>query len=161
MKKGVLTVIVILIFTVIIVMVSSFTPYEDGDSEGQITIFVVDETGTRVYEDTFTFYEEDTLFGILDAYYTVHYEEMAFDLWDGASLRFNRVSSKVILGINEVNTDFSTQFLKISIRRPIYEDGHLVDYDEKPAQTGIDGIPLYDGATYTFTVERVRKGGES
>lgn len=158
MKKVLLSIIILITAAFVYYIAANYSPYETGDAEGEITILVIDKSGETVINDTFLFYEEDTLFSILDNAYAVEYQSMDLTLWNQQTLKFNTVSSRVILSIENVTTNFETNYLKILLERPIESNG-VITYKKETAKIGIDGIPLYDDATYIFKYEQVRNGG--
>ncbi|MFW5842138.1 MAG: hypothetical protein ACOCU2_02480 [Bacillota bacterium] len=159
MKKIIITLSVIIAMTLVYFFVSSYTPYDEGDPDGHMTVMVINRHGNTVIDDTFAFYDDDTLYDILHSNYHVESKSMDLTIWNENTLSFNQVSSRIILSIGSVETDFETAYLKISIKRPLSDDPNT--YDTEVAKTGVDGLPLYDDATYIFEYERISMGGDT
>ena len=159
MKKIIITLSVIIAMAVIYFFVSSYNPYDEGDSEGQMTVVVINKHNNEVINDTYAFYNDDTLYDILNTNYIVESRSMDLNIWNENTLSFNQVSSRIILSIGAVETDFETAYLKISIKRPRNDDPGT--YDIEVAKTGVDGLPLYNDATYIFEYENISIGGDN
>ncbi len=159
MKKIIITLSVIIAMTLVYFFVSSYTPYDAGDPEGHMTIIVINRHGDTVINDTYAFYDDDTLYDILDSNYNVESKSMELTIWNENTLSFNQVSSRIILSIGDVETDFETAYLKISIKRPVSDAPNT--YDTEVAKTGVDGLPLYNDATYIFEYEQISIGGDA
>lgn len=118
------------------------TPYEQTDTIGQVTIVVIDESGTRVIEDVLSFKEEDTLLSLLDERYTISYS--------------NTSIGRILINFDPVETDFEMDYIQIRITgilpRAHHED-RIMAYDLSPV--GIDLIPLVDGNTYYFIYQKI------
>jgi hypothetical protein len=159
MKKVIITLGVIIAMSVIYFFVSSYNPYDEGDLEGHMTVMVINRHGETVIDDAYAFYNDDTLYDILNRNYHVESKSMELTIWNENTLSFNQVSSRIILSIGDVETDFETAYLKISIKRPVVDAPGT--YDTEVAKTGVDGLPLYDDATYIFEYERISIGGDA
>ena len=148
--KVLLTIIIIFVLSGVYFITANYSPYDTGDAEGEVTILVVDKFGDTVVDDTLPFYEEDTLFGLLETHYDVAYNTMNLHVYNDETGRIEPVSAHIILGIENVHTNFSDAYLRISLRLPVYEDGEIVSYEESVAKVGVDGLPLFDHAVYIF-----------
>ena len=132
--------------------VNSLSPYGDSEVSGRITIVVRNETGETVIDATYDFTEDDTLFDLLERHHTVN--------WDARS---GAITGRVILGIDDVNTDFENDFLAILITgRILNRHGETITVERHFSSVGIDGLPLLDGNTIIFEHRQVGtfKAGE-
>lgn len=133
----------------IIVIVMSFTlyfsdtlqPEVTNDALGHIQVVVIDEDGNEVINDLIPFTEDDTLLGLLESHYELTIQRGFTQLPD----------STVILGINDVQTNFETNFMRILVDGHLYDrHGNLVEKTNHISVVGVDLLPLIDGNTYTF-----------
>ncbi len=106
-------------------------PGRGGDEAGTITVKVYDSSSVQVVDADYTFDGDDTLYTVLNEHHDLRVSGSKSDLY-----------GRVFLGIDDVVTDFNTTFIYIEI-------------DGEEARHGIDYLPLYDGAIYTFTVKTV------
>ncbi len=157
MRKIVISLIVLATMFGFFLLAIGYSPYEASDQEGTITILVVDASGETIIEDTHAFSEEDTLFSILSSAYEIDYRSMIVPYFEDGRMR--QTSSRAILAIGTVETDFERQFLKIYLHEPVYEDDQVIDYRVTVSRVGVDHLPLRDAYKYEFRVERVIGGG--
>ncbi len=158
MRKIVLSIGVIITMIGLFLLIIDFSPYDDSDAEGTITIIVVDINGHRVIEDTHAFTDEDTLFDILSNHYNIDYRSMRVPYYQDGKI--TQSMSRAILSIGTVETDFEQSFLKIYLHTPIVDDeDHIIDYDVRVSHVGVDHLPLKDAFVYEFRVEGVWGGG--
>ncbi len=108
-----------------------FLPSVLFDEEGTITVEVYNENDEQVVSNTHDFYGETTLFDVLDEHYDIDCETASFQSGSG----------KILLGIENVQTDFQNNFI----------------YIEKNGAQSFYGVDQYveDGAVYTLSVRRV------
>lgn len=141
MKKLGLTVVVLGVMLALFIL---FTQAQQNDVEGEIRIQVVNQLDEIVIDDTVLFEEEDTLFSIMQERYEVGCANAQYQLTDACEpLLFD---SRVILKINEVETNWNGHFIGIYV-------------DVTYSNHGIDSIALTDGTTYRFEFTLV--GGDS
>ena len=138
-----------LVISMLVLLVGSasfwfFSQPIDNDIRGEVTIIVINELEEVVYQQSISFEEEDTLFELLDRELNVQCANMSYQISDACvNVTMN---GKVILGLDDVKTDWYHSFIAI------YVDGEYSEY-------GIDGIALKDGSTYRFEYTEV--GGAS
>ena len=113
----------------------------DVDSDGTITIVLIDKNGDIVSSLKHDFLEEDTLFTLLVNEYDVVYD--------------NHPLGRVILAINDIETDFERDFIRISITGQLSINQEVRYMEDEMSPLGIDRIPLVDGNTYIFRYQRV------
>ncbi len=125
--------------------VTSLSPYGESEASGRIALIVRDEAGETVINETYTFTEEDTLFDVLERHHTVNWEA-----------RSGAITGRVILGIDETNTDFESDFLAILITgRIVNRHGEIIEVEEHFSSVGVDLMPLLDGNTIIFEQRQV------
>lgn len=146
MKKMVLSVVVLLTMVGAYALIVGFSPYGESDVEGHIGVRVVDASGQTVIDDTLPFHEGDTMFEVLNQRYELTLKTFA------------SVGGRALLGIDDVVTDFVSDFLHITLHYPVRENGEIIDYDVETAMSGIDGLSLRDGMIIVFTVTTVGGG---
>ena len=133
---------VFVIMSLFFVVSTESTPFEQVDKVGEVTIQVIDEFGDIVINDTHSFTDIDTLYSLLEDHYTVEYSNVSL--------------GRILLGIENVNTDFERDFLQIRITGKLFmPDGSTLNLDNAPSPVGIDRIPLVDGNTYIFKYQRI------
>jgi len=131
---------------IIVIVATSFFGYSHlnkNDEIGEITIILVDEIGDTISSKTYSFTESDTLFSILEDNYLLGCADSSYQITTVCDpLLF---SSRVILKIDTVETDWNNTFIAI------YEN-------EEYSNLGLDSISLNDGDVFRFEYSIV--GGE-
>lgn len=141
MMKAIVSGIIVLVMSFSLYISNTMQPEVTNDALGHIRIVVIDEFGDEVINDLIPFTEDDTLLGLLESQYELKIYRGFTQLPD----------STVILGINEVETDFETDFMRIIIDGSLYDrHGNLVERVNHISVVGVDLLPLIDGNTYTF-----------
>lgn len=141
MKKILFSVVAILL------IISSFfalSYFNFSDVEGTVSIVLIDEIGDTISSKEFEFTSEDTLFDILDQNYEVICANSSFQRSEECEKGV--LSSRVILEINELETDWRNSYISI------YENGEY-------SVIGIDNIALNDGDEFVFEYKLV--GGDN
>ena len=131
MKKLILTAIA-LAFGALGFFVYETLHQTEGD--GSVTIVVVDENDNVTYSEIHRFTEEDTLFSILQDTFDLSCANNMYQPSDCSDTSF---FGTVILGIDDLDTDWTTDYIAIYI-------------NDEYSGYGIDGIQLRDGDTYRF-----------
>ena len=147
MKKWMISIIVVAVMAGAWLVTSRFSPYGPSDDAGVIHVRVIQADGEVVIDDTWSFTREDrVLFDVLDRHYRLVLRE-----------DFVWMRDRAVLGIDDVKTDFVTNFLRITLHYP-----ETVDHDARveTAITGVDRLPLLDGMTYVFHVTPVYGGNQ-
>ena len=101
---------------------------------GVVTILVVDANDTVIYEEEHAFTEDDTLFSLLQDNFDLTCANNLYQASDCTNASF---FGTVILGIDDLQTDWTTDYIAIYIND---------DY----SGYGVDGIQLKDGDVYRF-----------
>ena len=130
---------VIVIITVLIMSYALYAYFStpiSGDDNGRVTIILVDESNQLISEEILTFTEEISLFELLDSNYNIEYNEVMLPQLDEEG-QVVFVNSHIILGIDDLQSDWSNSYIQIFI-------------DDIPSQYGADLIMIKDGETYTF-----------
>lgn len=136
MKKVIISILVIVVF---IALFRFLTTLDSNDIEGEITIEIVDINGD-VESGVYGFVIEDTLFSILNENFNVKCANSSYQIADSCqNLLFN---SKVILQINDVETNWFDNFIAI------YEN-------DSYSNSGIDSIVLNDQDYFRFEYQEV------
>ncbi|MCK5762198.1 MAG: DUF4430 domain-containing protein [Candidatus Izimaplasma sp.] len=141
MKKLVYSIIVIALTTASFIVYSQLN--NNNDAIGEITITVIDEIGDTVSSKTYSFAENDTLFSILEDNYDLGCADSSYQLTTVCEPLM--LSSRVILKIDSVETDWNNTFIAI------YENDEYSNF-------GLDSISLNDGDIFRFEYSEV--GGE-
>ncbi|GEM_PF-1976307 len=120
-----------ILLSVLLILAASFsmihfTPL-GGDVYGEVRLEVIDGDEETVIDEHHRFYGRTSLYRLLVENYEIDYRE---DF------------SKVLLSIETIETDFQNNFLKIKV-------------DGEPADYGMEGVYLEDGAEYTLKVVEV------
>lgn len=113
-----------------IVSVVYFSSVFNSDMAGDITVEIIDENGQTVSEEVVEFEEGDTLYDVLNRHFELRVSGSKHD-----------TLGRILLGIDELNTDFQTQFIYIEV-------------DGEEARKGIDYLPLQDGSRYRFSIRQ-------
>lgn len=140
MKKLVFSAIVLLLASAGFFVLNGLTENEDL---GQITIIVIDENNNERINEKFDFIQEDTLFDLLQENYQVGCADSSYKI--SYACESTPFGARVILSINEVETNWTDSFIAI------YVNGEYSIY-------GIDDIALKEGSIYRF--EYATYGGE-
>ena len=109
-----------------IIGIISFSPV--NDTNGTITIQVIDKNGIETINENYIFDESDSLFEILNNNYNIAYREYTVGI--------------ILLCIEEVCTNFDSDYIAI------YIDGEYSKY-------GISIIPLEDQKIYSFIYKEI------
>ena len=110
-----------------------------SDAEGELDFMLYDEEETLIIDETYRFYEGDTLFAIIDRHHDTVCADRSYDPDPSCDATFGDYG-RVLLGIDEVLTDWSNTFLYLEM------NGSKAEY-------GVDNIPLEDGGEYVFRHE--------
>lgn len=132
MKKIIIVVFVILAGYL---SVSYFSTPSSGDSEGGITIILIDKEQNIISEETYLFESEITLFEFMQTRYDLGCANNSYRLDETCS--FTMLDNHIILGIDDVVTDWTSSYIQIYI-------------DDAPSEYGVDLIALKNNTTYTF-----------
>jgi hypothetical protein len=130
MKKVFIT---LLVLSVSLVSYVYFSTASKGDVTGGIHIVVVDENQDVVIDDYIDFHDEVSLFDVLHEQYDLVCADASYKADDLCETVM--MDNHVILGINDVRTDFFSDFIAIYI-------------DDEYAVYGADQIMVKDGSTY-------------
>ena len=140
MKKLGVSLIVLIVVTASFI---AFSQLNKNDPIGEITIVVIDEIGDTLSNKTYAFTESDTLFSILEENYEIGCADSSYHITTVCDpLLF---SSRVILKIDSVETDWTNTFIAI------YKN-------DEYSNLGLDSISLNDGDVFRFEYQEV--GGE-
>ncbi|MCK5387816.1 MAG: DUF4430 domain-containing protein [Candidatus Izimaplasma sp.] len=140
MKKLGVSLIVLIVVTASFI---AFSQLNKNDPIGEITIVVIDEIGDTLSNKTYAFTESDTLFSILEENYEIGCADSSYHITTVCDpLLF---SSRVILKIDSVETDWTNTFIAI------YKN-------DEYSNLGLDSISLNDGDIFRFEYQEV--GGE-
>lgn len=136
MKKVVISLIVVVVFVALFLYL---TISKDNDNVGEITVIITDENGVEE-SAIYGFLKEDSLFDIVNGNYEVKCANSSY----GISNECNEIgfSSRVILQIDDIITDWNNDFISI-YENDVYS--HL----------GIDSIVLNDGDKFEFMYTEV------
>ncbi|MFP4286426.1 MAG: hypothetical protein ACLFRI_01905 [Candidatus Izemoplasmataceae bacterium] len=133
--------VMLVVMSISLYFSNALQPEVVNDALGEVQIVVIDEKGNEVIHDSLTFTEDDTLLSLLESHYEVTTQKGFTQLPD----------STVILGINDVQTNFESTFIRILVDGYLYDrNGDLVEKVNHISVVGIDMLPLIDGNTYTF-----------
>jgi hypothetical protein len=144
--KALVSGIILIIMSLTLYFSNHLQPEPINDALGEVQIVVIDEEGNEVINDLIPFDEDDTLLSLLESHYTLTIQRGYTQLPD----------STVILGIDEVITNFESDFLRITIDGHLYDrHGNLVEKNNHVSVVGVDLIPLIDGNKVTFTYTKV------
>ncbi len=143
MKKLIITSILI-VFALSSFFISDLL--KQNDSDGKITIVLVDQIGDIVSRESYAFDETDTLFGILKENYEVGCADSSFHL--SSECQKLPLGSRVLLKIDNVETDWMNTFIAIYI-------------NDEYSNYGIDNIPLKNGDVIKFEYTVVGEGGDN
>lgn len=113
----------------------AFSYFKDQDVEGTITIILIDEIGDTISSEEYDFTSDDTLFDLLDENYEVGCADLSYQLSSECSQ--NILTSRVILKIDEIETDWMNTYIAI------YEN-------DEYSLNGIDNMTLNDGDIFVF-----------
>ena len=113
----------------------AFSYLKDQDTEGTITIILIDEMGDTISSKEYDFISDDTLFDLLDENYEVGCADASYQL--SSECEGNIFTSRVILKIDEIETDWMNTYIAI------YEN-------EEYSLSGIDDMTLNDGDIFVF-----------
>lgn len=129
------------VIIILAVLLAGFLGYEyfsqttSGDTEGGITVQVIDESGEIVSERNFVFEEEQSLFELMNENYDLGCADSSYKLDE--ECEFIQLNSHMILKIDTVETDWYGSYLQILV-------------NDVPSVYGADGVMLEDNTTYTF-----------
>lgn len=107
-----------------------------GDTQGGIHIEIVNQEGVIVINDYYDFKEETSLFDILQANYEIGCADSSYSM--DYTCEYIVLNNHMILGVEDVETDWWNSFLEITI-------------DDVESQYGSDSIMLLDNTTYRLT----------
>lgn len=113
----------------------AFSYLKVQDTEGTITIILIDEIGDTISSKEYDFTSDDTLFDLLDENYEIGCADSSYQLSSECSE--NILTSRVILKIDGIETDWLNTYIAI------YEN-------DKYSLSGIDGMTLNDGDIFVF-----------
>lgn len=119
---------------------------KQNDSDGEITIVLVDQIGDIVSSEKYEFLETDTLFDILKENYEVGCADASFHL--STECKALPLGSRVLMKIDSVETDWMNTFIAIYI-------------NDEYSNYGIDDIPLKNGDVIKFEYTIVEVGGDN
>jgi hypothetical protein len=131
MKKLVLSLIVLAIGALGFFILEQL---REPTTTGSVTIVLVDQDDNVLYEEEVSFSESDTLYGILIDTFDV---SCADRLYRPTTCPATSNVSTVILGIETITTDWTTNYIAFYI-------------NDQYSNQGIDVIPLVDGNVYRF-----------
>jgi hypothetical protein len=118
--------------------------FDFSDTEGTITITLIDEIGDIISNKDFDFNSEDTLFDLLNKNYELGCTDSGYRLSTLCEPKL--VGSRVLLKIDDLETDWINSYIAI------YENGEY-------SVLGIDYISINDGDTFIFEYKLV--GGDN
>lgn len=110
-----------------------------SDEEGSLEFEVHDDEGSTVIDETYAFYEDDTLFTVIDRHHDTVCADHAYEPDPSCEATFGD-RGRVVLGVDGVMTDWTDTFLYLEV------DGTMANY-------GVDTVPLEDGSEYVLRVE--------
>lgn len=111
-----------------------------GPVAGHIQFELYDDQENRLINERLEYYQEDTLFSLLDRHYTLVCADKDYKPDETCSYRF--INGRVILALNDVETDWTHSFLSIYI-------------NESMALRGISLIIPEDGDTISIRKTKV------
>lgn len=104
----------------------------EARSAGTLTL-TLSEAGRVIHEAEHSFSETDTLYTLLDEHYEIQCANAMYEPSETCeALNFSGVEGRIILHVNELETDWFTSYIEISV------NGNKANY-------GIDQLPLNDG----------------
>lgn len=104
----------------------------EPNSAGTLTL-TLSEAGVLVQEADHNFTEDDTLYTLLERHYDIACADPSYAPSDACEpLSFSGVEGRILMHVNELETDWFTSYLEISV------NGNKANY-------GIDQLPLKDG----------------
>lgn len=104
----------------------------ENSTAGTLTITLSD-AGETIHEASHPFTEDDTLYTLLDAHYEIRCADANYQPSDRCeSLSFTGVEGRILMHVNELETDWFTSYIEISL------NGQKANY-------GMDQLPLDDG----------------
>ncbi|MFP4078257.1 MAG: hypothetical protein ACOCU5_00325 [Bacillota bacterium] len=109
-----------------------------SDEEGSLDLVVYDTDETVVVDETYAFYEDDTLFSVMDRHHDLVCADRGYDPDPTCEAEFGHYG-RVLLGIDDILTDWDNTFLYLEV------DGAM-------AHRGIDTVELDDGSEYVWHV---------
>lgn len=138
MKKIVLTFVVLLSFVGLFLLLQNRGAENDGE-----VIIIVHDGEKVVFEETFSYYQGDTLFDLVNEHLDLVCANSSYKPSEECNDLL--LGSPVILGINDVITDWTSSYFAIYI-------------NDTYSNLGVDMIELEDGDVVRFEVQEV--GGE-
>ena len=132
MKKVIISIIVLLSLTVIFFY---FSQPQSGDNQGVITVRVIDQDNNVVIDDEITFTEEVSLFEILQDNYDIGCANSSYII--DYTCSFKQLNSHIVLGIEDMETDWYGSYLQIFI-------------NDEASIYGVDLILVEDETIYEF-----------
>jgi hypothetical protein len=111
---------------------------QPSSHNGSVTLKIMDQ-GVLVREVDAELFEDDVLFDVLERHFDLVCATPGYSLDDSCQPRLivGRTGGRVLLGIDDLRTDWFSDFLQI--RR-----------NGSPAQYGVDTLSLEDGDTVTI-----------
>lgn len=104
----------------------------EPNAAGTLTL-TLSEAGVLIHESNHTFTEDDSLYTVLEANYDIQCADASYAPTDVCEpLSFSGVEGRILMHVNELETDWFTSYIEISV------NGNKANY-------GIDQLPLKDG----------------
>jgi hypothetical protein len=122
---------------------SFLTPSDNDSDSGYVSIVLMDESNTIIIDDVHYFEGTVTLYELLQSEYDIACASPNYAI--DYDCGFTMLNSHIILGIEEIETDWINTYLKIYI-------------NDEESNFGVDLIYLNDESEYVFIVTQV--GGE-
>ena len=113
---------------------------EGATGQGSIDITIYDQSETVVSSESHLFYEGDTLFKVMDRHYDLICADAQYNKDEACETTF--AGRHILLGIDEVLTDWNQTFLYLEVNRTM-------------ATRGVDDVALEDNYDYAFHVRNV------
>ena len=107
----------------------------NGDTQGGITVVLIDDSGAKIDTQIFEFSEETSLYDLMNENYDLGCANLSYNLDEECGTII--LNSHVILKIDNVVTDWNSSYIQIFV-------------NDVPSEFGIDDIMLKDETIYTF-----------
>ncbi|MCF7923854.1 MAG: hypothetical protein K9L64_01960 [Candidatus Izimaplasma sp.] len=136
--KILISIISIVIITIIYYFLADLSPDSidtSNEIEGYINFVLIDESDQVLIDDNLDFYEEDTLFTLLNRNYEIVCADQNYQPDPSCSHKF--LAGRVILEIEELESNWSDTVLTIYV-------------NDKLATSGVSNISLNDGDQITI-----------